>query len=190
MVTEQSVPPSTDDSPATPPVNRGRKTVADMVRSLALVLVLVGVIIAFNLAKQPDTVVQTVDYPAALAEARSVATYDVLGPDPVPAGWRVTSARTDRSGGGVGWHVGLVTSTEEYAAVEQSDGDRRALLDSVAGGASAAGTVEVAGGTWRRLDGGDPEEHALVRTAEGVTTMVAGSAPWSQLRMLAESLAG
>jgi hypothetical protein len=189
VVTEQSAPPSTDDPPATPPVNRGRKTVADMVRSLALVLVLVGVIIAFNLAKQPDTVVQTVDYPAALAEARSVATYDVLGPDPVPAGWRVTSARTDRSGG-VGWHVGLVTSTEEYAAVEQSDGDRRALLDSVAGGARPAGTVEVAGETWRRLDGGDPEEHALVRTADGVTTVVAGSAPWSQLRTLAESLAG
>ena len=78
-----------------------------MVRSLALVLVLVGVIVAFNVADQPDRVVQQVDYPAALEEARAVATYDVLGPDPVPDGWQVTSARTERSvaasGGTSGW---------------------------------------------------------------------------------------
>ena len=189
MVSEQTAPPETGGPPATPRVNRGRKTVGDIVRSLALVLVLVGVIVAFNVARQPDPVVQRVDYPAALEEARAVATYDVLGPDPVPAGWRVTSARTERSGGGVGWHVGLVTRTEEYAAVEQSDGDRRALLDTVAAGARPAGTVEVAGQSWRRLEGGDPEERALVRTADGVTTMVAGSAPWSQLQTLAGSLA-
>jgi hypothetical protein len=190
LVTEQTAPPATGDAPATPPVNRGRKTVADMVRSLAVVLVLVAVIVAFNVAEQPDRVVQKVDYPAALAEARAVATYDVLGPDPVPDGWRVTSARTERSGGGVGWHVGLVTSTEEYAALEQSDGDRRALLDTVVGGARQAGSVEVAGLSWRRLVGGEPEERALVRTADGVTAMVVGSAPWSQLRTLAGSLAG
>ena len=190
MVSEQTAPPATDDPPATPRVDRGRKTVADMVRSLALVLVLVGVIVAFNVAEQPDKVVQRVDYPAALAEAQAVATYDVLGPDPLPAGWRVTSARTERSGGGVGWHVGLVTSTEEYAAVEQSDGDRRALLDTVAAGARPAGSVDVAGQSWQRLEGGDPEERALVRTEGGVTTMVAGSAPWAQLRTLAASLRG
>lgn len=189
-MSEQAATTVTEGPPATPRVDRGRKTVADMVRSLALVLVLVGVIVAFNVAEQPDRVVQQVDYPAALEEARAVATYDVLGPEPVPEGWRVTSARTERSGGGVGWHVGLVTTTEEYAAVEQSDGARRALLDAVVAGARPAGSVEVAGQAWRRLEGGDPEERALVRTADGVTTMVAGSAPWPQLRTLAESLTG
>jgi hypothetical protein len=189
-MSEQTAPPAPDDAPATPRVGRGRKTVSDMVRSLALVLVLVAVIVAFNVAQQPDRVVQTVDYPAALAEARSLAAYDVLGPEPVPAGWRVTSARTERSGGGLAWHVGLVTSTEEYAAVEQSDGDRRALLDTVASGARPAGTADVAGQSWRRLTGGDPEERALVRTADRVTTVVAGNAPWSQLRVLAGSLTG
>ena len=189
-MSEQTAPPATDDPPASARVNRGRKTAGDMVRSLALVLVLVGVIVAFNVADQPDRVVQQVDYPAALEEARAVATYDVIGPDPVPDGWQVTSARTERSGGGVGWHVGLVTSTEEYAALEQSDGDRRALLDTVAAGARPAGTVDVAGQSWRRLEGGDPEERALVRSVDGVTTVVAGSAPWSQLQTLAGSLTG
>ena len=159
-----------------------------MVRSLAVVLVLVGVIVAFNVAEQPDRVVQQVDYPAALGEARAVATYDVLSPDPLPDGWTVTSARTERSGGGVWWHVGLVTSTEEYAALEQTDGDRRALLDTIASDARSAGSVDLAGQSWQRLEGGEPEERALVRTEGGVTTLVAGSAPWSQLRTLATSL--
>ena len=83
-----------------------------------------------------------------------------------------------------------MTSTEEYAALEQSDGDRRALLDTVAAGARPAGTVDVAGQSWRRLEGGDPEERALVRSVDGVTTVVAGSAPWSQLETLAGSLTG
>lgn len=181
--TQEAVP-----SGATPA--RGRRTVGDLVRSLAVVLVLVGVIVAFNVAEQPDPVVRTVDYPAALAEARATAPYDVLGPEPLPAGWRVTSARTERSGGGVSWHAGLVTAAEEYAAVEQSDGDRRALLEGVARGARPAGTVEVAGTTWRRLTGGDPQQRALLHVSGGVTTLVAGSASWSELEQLAGALSG
>lgn len=161
-----------------------------MVRSLSLVLVLVGVIVAFNVADQPDPVVQEVDYPSALDGARSQASYDVLGPDPVPDGWRVTSARTERSGGGVTWHVGLVTDTEEYAGLEQSDGDRGSLLDAVVQGARPSGSADVAGQSWRRLTGGDPEPRGLVRTDGGVTTLVAGSAPWDQLEELAAALRG
>ena len=169
-------------------VSRGRKTVGDMVRSLAVVLVLVGVIVAFNVVQEPDELVPQVDYPAALAEARLQATYDVLDPEPLPAGWRISSARTDASGDGVHWHVGMVTPSEEYAALEQSDGDRDALLDEVAAGGRSAGTVQVAGQPWRRLEGGEPEEHALVRAEDGVTVLVAGSASWRELRELAASV--
>ena len=158
-----------------------------MVRSLAVVLVVVGVIVAFNVVQQPDEVVRQVDYPAALAEARLQAAYDVLDPEPLPAGWRVTSARTDAAGDGVHWHVGMVTSSEEYAALEQSDGDPDALLDEIVAGARSAGRVRVAGEAWRRLVGGEPEGRALVRTDNGVTVLVAGSATWRELRELAAS---
>jgi hypothetical protein len=46
----------------------------------------------------------------------------------------------------------------------------------------------VEGTTWRRLEGGSPEERALVRTERGVTTMVAGSASWAELEELAATL--
>jgi Protein of unknown function (DUF4245) len=182
---------SEQPSPATeaaPPRGRSRKTAGDMVRSLAVVLVLVGVIVAFNVAQQPDQVVRDVDYPAALAEARAQATYDVLGPDPLPAGWGISSARTEADGASVRWHVGMVTSSQEYAALEQSDGDPTALLGDVAAGARSAGNVDVAGHQWRRLVGGDPEERALIRSADDITVLVAGSASWGELRRLAASL--
>jgi hypothetical protein len=167
---------------------RGRKTVGDMVRSLAVVLVVVGVIVALNIAEQPDPVVRDVDYPAAVALARQRATYDVLGPDPVPAGWRVSSARTERDGSGVAWHVGLVTRDGEYAAVEQTDGDRRVFVDHFVPGARATGSERVAGRTWTRRSGGSNGDRALVLRSGGVTTLVTGSASWAELRTLAESL--
>jgi hypothetical protein len=167
---------------------RGRKTVGDMVRSLAVVLVVVGVIVALNIAEQPDPVVRDVDYPAAVALARQQATYDVMAPDQVPAGWRVSSARTEPDKDGVAWHVGLVTRRQAYAAVEQSDGDRRTFVDRFVPGSRADGTERVAGRTWTRRAGGTTDDRALVLESGGVTTLVTGSASWAELRELARSL--
>jgi hypothetical protein len=180
-----------DQQAETPaPRPRGRQTVGDMVRSLAVVLALVGVVVVFYLAGRPDPVVREVQYADALALARQTATYDVLAPDPLPTGWRATSARARTEGDAATWHLGLVTARGSYAAVEQSDGDRRDFVDRFADGARPAGTVTVDGVTWDRIEGGEPEERALVRTSRGVTTLVAGSARWDELRELAESLRG
>ena len=164
-----------------------------MVRSLAAVLVLVGVIIAFSLVDQPDPVVPDIDYADAVAQAREQArdlgSYDVLAPSPLPTGWQVTSARTVPEDGGVlAWHLGLVTTSGDYAALEQSDGERAGFVEKFVGAARPAGTVAIAGVTWRRLEDGNPEERALVRGEDGVTTVIAGSAPWEDLEQLASLL--
>jgi hypothetical protein len=148
----------------------------------------VGVIVALNIAEQPDPVVRDVDYPAAIALARQQAAYEVLGPEPVPDGWRVSSARTEPDGDGVAWHVGLVTRREEYAAVEQSDRDRRTFVDRFVPGSRADGTVRLAGRTWTRRAGGSTDDRALVLESGGVTTLVTGSASWAELAELARSL--
>jgi len=164
-----------------------------MVRSLAAVLVLVGVIIAFSLVDQPDPIVPDIDYADAVAQAREQArelgSYDVLAPSPLPAGWRVTSARTvPEDGEAVAWHLGLVTKSGDYAAVEQTDGERAGFVERFTGAARPAGTVEISGVNWRRLEDGEPEERALVRGEDGVTIVLAGSAPWEDLEQLASLL--
>lgn len=169
---------------------RGRQTVGDMVRSLALVLVLVGVAVVFYLAGRPDPVVREVQYTDALALARQSASYDVLAPQPLPDGWRATSARARTEGDATTWHLGLVTAAGSYAAVEQSDGERRDFVDRFAAEARPGGTSTVDGTTWRRLADGSPEERALVRTVDGVTSLVVGSAGWDELEELAASLRG
>jgi hypothetical protein len=176
------------ETPPAPP--RRRQTVGDMVRSMALVLVLVGVAVVFYLAGRPDPVVREVQYADALALARQTASYDVLAPDPLPDGWRATSARARTEGDVTTWHLGLVTASGSYAAVEQSDGERRDVVDRFTEGARPSGTADVEGTTWRRLEGGEPEERALLRTMDGVTTLVAGGARWEELEELAASLKG
>jgi len=184
-VTDQPAVPLAPLAPARRP--RGRQTVGDMVRSLAAVMVLVGVVVAFNVVDQPEPVVRDIDYADALAEARDTLPYDVLAPGRLPDGWRATSART-RLGEGATWHLGLVTAAGNYAAVEESDGSRRAFVARFAGGSRPAGETTIDGDPWRRLRGGDPDPRALVRTAGGVTTVVTGTGRWRELEQLAGSL--
>jgi hypothetical protein len=161
-----------------------------MLLSMAVVLALVGVAFAFNAVQQPEPIIRDIDYTGALAEARERAAYDVLAPEPLPAGWRATSARTRARGDGLTWHLGMVTSSGSYAAVEQTDGRRAGFVVQFVGDARRAGTATVAGAAWRRLEDGEPEERALVRTEGGVTTVVTGGAGWGELELLARSLRG
>lgn len=167
---------------------RGFETTGDMVRSLVLVLVLVFVVVALTVQPHPDSVVHRFDYSGALAQAQDQARYDVLAPIALPSSWVPTSARTTRAGTAVSWHVGFVTPKDDYAALEQSDGSAAAFVRQFSGGGKRAGSVEIGSATWRRLEGGDPEPRALVLERDDVTTVVAGSAGWGELRELAASL--
>lgn len=179
---------TTEGERAAPARRRGRETAGDMVRSLVVVLGLVFVVVALAVRQNPDSEVRRFDYSGVLAQAGAQARYDVLAPIGLPDAWRATSARTDQPASAVTWHVGFVTPSGDYAALEQSDGDPRAFIDSFASGAHAAGPATIGTATWRRLEGGDPEPRALVLRGSGVTTLVVGSAPWSELRTLAAAL--
>jgi uncharacterized protein DUF4245 len=167
---------------------RGFETAGDMVRSLAVVLVLVAVVIFLTVRPHPRSTVHRIDYTEALAQARDQASYDVLAPTGLSRAWRATSARTDRDDSAVTWHLGFVTPHDDYAAVEQGDGDPESFVASFAEHGKRAGRVDVGGAVWRRVDGGDPERHALVLEGDAVTTVVAGGASWQELRTLAAAL--
>ncbi len=167
---------------------RGRQTVSDMVRSLLLVMVIVFVVIALNARDDSGEALRPVDYRGALAQARETAPYAVLAPIGLPDSWVPTSARVDRAGASVTWHLGLVTPAGDYAGVEQSDGDPESFVSDFAAGGRRAGTVTISGLRWRRVEDGRPEKRALVLDGDAVTTVVAGGASWAELAALARSL--
>jgi Protein of unknown function (DUF4245) len=167
---------------------RGFETTGDMLRSLLLVLVLVFVVVALNVRPHPDSEVRRFDYSGVFSQARDQAPYDVLAPIALPGSWVPTSARTTRAGAAVTWHLGFVTPDDDYAALEQSDGNPAAFVRQFSDGGDRAGSVVIGSATWRRVEGGDPEPRALVIERDAVTTVVAGNASWAELRQLAASL--
>ncbi|MGH8940236.1 MAG: DUF4245 family protein, partial [Actinomycetes bacterium] len=116
--------PTADPEPETPAAEpqptraRGRETVGDMVRSMVVVLVVVGVVVALALRDEPEDPVREVDVAGPLAAARAAAPYDVKGPVGLGDGWRATSVRSGSDGGAFGWHVGFVTPAGDYAGLE------------------------------------------------------------------------
>lgn len=169
---------------------RGFETAGDMIRSLALVGAVVALMIFLTL-RQHDDPVTAIDYGDSLRAARSAATYPVLAPTSLPAGWRATSARTSPDGPGVHWHLGLLTSgKEQYVGIEQSDGgDPRFVREQTAAGVEQ-GTAQAAGRSWTVLRSDAKDQVSLVDTSGGVVSVVTGTLPLAELQRFAETLRG
>ena len=189
MSDQRAAEPEAEQTAAPAPSRRrGRETAADMVRSMLVVLVLVLIVVALNMQPEPENEVRRFDYTVALEQARDSAPYDVLAPVGLPNQWRATSARTRSNGELTTWHIGFVTPEDNYAALEQSDGDPANVLAELVGGGNDAGLVRIDGAVWRRVEGGEHAERALVLDAEPVTTVVLGGASWRELRTLAAAM--
>ncbi|MEV4615711.1 DUF4245 domain-containing protein [Kitasatospora sp. NPDC049258] len=165
---------------------RSRQSVRDMVLSMLAVggVVTVGYLFVPHSAGDG---VHVVDYHTALASAKRAAPYPVLGPQGLPERWRATSVdyRKDKNGHNV-WHLGFVTPTGEYAAVEQSNATKADVLAAAVPGGAADGSAPVAGQDWERYQG--ERYRGLTRQDGAATTVVAGSASYEELAQLAQAL--
>ncbi|WP_354642137.1 DUF4245 domain-containing protein [Kitasatospora camelliae] len=165
---------------------RTRQTVRDMVLSMLAVggVVFIGYLF---LPHSGGDGVHVVDYRSALASAKRAAPFPVLGPQGLEDDWRATSVeyRQDKKGHNV-WHLGFVTPTGQYAAIEQSDGEREAVLSEVTLGAKPDGNASVSGEDWQRYQG--DKYRGLTRQTGTATTVVTGTASYDELARLAQSL--
>jgi hypothetical protein len=177
---------------------RGRETVADMVRSLAVVGAVVAALFLVVVWQRPEVqgdIRPPVDVAAAVAAVQSTGPFPVLAPSP-PDSWTATSAwfepsSPDVSGGVL--HVGYETASGSYAEVKQTDADRADAVAAYADrGVPAGGQVELSGLTWQRLESERSGRRALVAsrpTDDGaVVLVVTGKADWPELEALAGSL--
>jgi hypothetical protein len=159
-----------------------------MVRSMAVVLAVVAILVIFAWRPHPEAV-KVVDPAPVVARAAAQAPVPLGVPSSLPDGWRSTSARwepTTASGSDPVLHIGYVTPSEQYAQVSQSAASGGRYLAEQTAKAVRKGQMTIAGTTWETWGGGD--RRSLVRSSAGVTTIVSGSAPWEELAILAASL--
>jgi hypothetical protein len=169
--------------------------VLDMVRSMAVVLLLVGVVALITFRPTGDDSVRVVDYASELASARVAAPYVVLAPADLD-GYRATSVRFTATDDGTVWHLGFVSPLDEYVGLDQTDGAEDDFIDELTEGASPVGgadsDVELGGRTWERFDGGGDTDgervRGLVTSDSGSTVLVSGTADWPELEAMAAAL--
>jgi hypothetical protein len=168
----------------------GFESLADMARSLGVVLAAVLVLLLITI-RPHGQVVQVVDYHPTLQLAKIGEPFVLVAPIGLPSQWRPTSDYFDppqvtRISGVSMWHIGFITPTNAYAGFEQTN---RLVADALSAQISdpvAAGTSVVRGVAWERWTGGGRRALTLVRTP--VTIVVDGTAGWGELEQLAGSL--
>lgn len=184
---------SGDDGSVSEPVPTGkanarlRQTVGDMVRSMALVLLVVGVLVL--LARTPENdPVRVVDVGGPLGVATAMAPFPVVMPTAIE-GYRATSARYEATPGSdpdPAWHVGWVSTGGEYVQLGQSATTNPDYLDEQVAGGEPVGEALIEGRAWERRE--TPERRSLVLADGGVTTVVTGTESWAELERVAASL--
>lgn len=186
-------PPPRQVRPAQPPVrsgsSRGNPSVGDILRSVVVVLALVGVIVVYQrfYTDEDAEFRAPVDVEAAVTQARDAAPYEVLAPAVLPAGWKPTSVRYE-PGSDPRWHVGYLTASQEYAGLEQGGESAAELLEEVAPGAEPIGASDVSGDTWRVLVDEERGDVTLLRSTKDSVVAVTGSATQDELEELAGAL--
>lgn len=160
-----------------------------MIRSMLVVLAVVGAILLVTWRPQPEAVREVALEPIVTLAANQ-AEFPILVIDgdvrPTSVRWEATAA----SEGVPVWHVGYVTADEEYVQVSQASVDSQAYVaEQTAEGVVVddasqlpAAVRDLMARGWVPLLGEDAEpRRSLLRTSDGATTILSGSGSWSDL---------
>lgn len=157
-----------------------------MLLSLALIGLMAGVVYLFIPHDDHTPDLKRVDYSVELLTARRAATYPVAAPAGLPDSWKATSVRYQGDHFD-SWHLGFQDPKGQYVAIEQSTQKASTFIEDASQGAQETTVTQTIGGrTWQRYTGGRYD--ALVLKAKGSTTVVTGTASFTQLATMAEAL--
>jgi hypothetical protein len=176
----------TDPQPTGKPNARMKQTVGDMIRSLAVVLAVVGALLLVTWRPSPDPV-RVVDIDPLVIVASAQAEYPIVVPD--LEGLRPTSVRWEPTEESVDipvWHVGFVTQDDQYLEVTQSTASDPLFLERETGNGEIAGLVDIDGQQWQYFTA--ETGNSLVGLEGGVTTIIQGTGTESDLREAVQSL--
>lgn len=176
---------------------RGRETAWDMILSMTAVIAGVGVIMLLAWRPQQE-VVQSIDYPAAVATAKLSQIWTLSVPSELPIGYQATSARFEPESygedGDVRWLIGFQTQEGEYISLWQSDGPKRKVIAVATNSApceeteAIRNTKSALNSTWQKCEIAKPLTRSYVKTDGEITTVVSGTVEWPELLKFAQSL--
>ncbi|MFG2005703.1 DUF4245 domain-containing protein [Spirillospora sp. NPDC048911] len=158
--------------------------------AIAACLVLVGVIYLIT-PRSNEEVLPTIDYGSQQWAMTTDAPYTVWAPAGLPATWRPTSSRINglNGKGPVAWHLGFVTPSKHYAALEQSNEKASQYVHRMTNNKNPNGSMRVGGTTWTTYYRKDKKANSLARTLpDGVSLVVTGTAPYEELAILAAAI--
>ncbi len=142
----------------------------NMIRSLVVILGMVGVLIAIvpriQSVQQPP-----VDAASVVADASRQSGLPFEAPVGLPEGWSATNARYATSTDALPtWQAGWSTPTGGYVAIRQTKTASPAWLQAATNGGKQTGTTELAGRTWTRYYDADAKRTSLVWVPSGAET--------------------
>lgn len=178
----------TSPQPTGRPNARLRQSVGDMVRSLALVLLVVGVILFITWRPKPDAV-KPVDPAVAVTLVTMQKDFPPLVPAGLPDGWVITSARfepTAKSAGRPVFHLGYVTPSGNYAQVEESVATSAGFLAESTDHGAVTTSRPVGTITWQQWEA--DQRRSLVFADSTHSVIVSGTAAQNEIDALAASL--
>jgi hypothetical protein len=174
-----------------PPRQRGNPSMADIVRSVAVLVLIVLAIWLVGLLQTDtpdDPVGDGVEYADTAASARQAATYPLLAPVTLPDEWRANGVRFDPAGTQP-WHLGVLTQDDRYIGLEQSKQPADEMIEFFVAGAERNGEVDVDGVTWVRYDGPDRAITLVQETPEVTTLVTTSTAPLADVETFIRRLA-
>jgi hypothetical protein len=150
---------------------------------VALVAAFIYLFIPHDASRDP---VERIDYTVELTTAGRAAPYPIAAPKGLPTSWKPTSVRFQADDFNA-WHLGFQSPDRQYVAIEQSTQEPDAFIQSASQGArKTTATQRVGDQTWQRYKGGHYD--ALVHRDKDVTTVVTGTASFSELTKMAQAL--
>lgn len=179
------------------PMRGLRQNVGDMIRSMLVVLAVVGAILLVTWRPQPNPI-REVSLEPLVTFATSQASFPVFVVDTTATPTSVRWEPTEASDNEMVWHIGYVTADQQYLQLSQSVADSEVYVsEQTLDGVRLSDDAELPGGV-RELtnEGWVPFENpaadgrrSLVRTQDGSTTILSGTGDWTDLGTAARDLA-
>jgi hypothetical protein len=172
-------------------------TAGDLIRSLALILIPLVVIVIIFTNTPDDHPVKEVDWKPVLATARKEALFDVLAPTNLPEGWRATRVTWVPLGGpylnGEAsprnlWQIGFLSPDDVFIDLNQGDVRPQEMVDQQSRTGTPDGNSVIAGQTWQRLLSPDGRTRSLVLHGPTATTVVSADLPYEALEAYVSTL--